>query len=226
MKIPILAFLLLLTSLAKSQDKKSTADVKGNCNGTAVGTNITVTVRCEDGLNAAQSKAIATRYADILRKIRQDSVNQKLNFDDMLERLKAIQDGIMDIKTIAKGRRLTPIQIKDLTAFAQTTSLTPDIFKFDYYGSDLESTTYARDFMSALGIDPMKTTYTMMTSVPTSGVEFRISSADYTARAPLPPACIALLTFLDNEFIANTKIARPDVKTGQCELFIGYKPTI
>jgi hypothetical protein len=226
MKTAIFALLLIFSFSLRAQDKKSSTEVKGNCNGTAVGTNITVTVRCEDGLNAAQSKAIATQYAEILRKIRQDNVNQKLNFDDMLERLKAIQDGITDIKAIAKGRRLTPAQIKDLTAFAQANPLTPDNFKFDYYGSDLESTTYARDFMGAFGLDPMKMEYTMMSAVPISGVEFRISSTDYTSRTPLPLACTALLRFLDSEFIANTKIARPDVKAGHCELFVGYKPTI
>jgi hypothetical protein len=226
MKIAIVTVLLMLAGFAKAQEKKPTADIKGNCNGTAVGTNITVTVKCEDGLNAAQSKAIATQYAEILRKIRQDSVNQKLNFDDMLERLKAIQDGLTDIKAIAKGRRLTPSQIRDLTAFAQTNPLTPDVFKFDYYASDLESTTYATDFMGALGIDPMKLEVTMMSGVAISGVEFRISSIDYRSRTPLPPACSALLSFLDSEFIANTKVARPDVQTGHCEIFVGYKPTI
>jgi hypothetical protein len=183
-------------------------------------------LRCEDGLNEAQTKALATQYAEILRKIRQENVNQKLNFDDMLERLKAIQDGITDIKTIAKGRRLTAIQIKDLTAFAQNTPLPSDIFMFDYYGSDLEATAYAKDFMGPLGLDPMKMKYTVMSAVPISGVEFRISGSDYTARTELPPACIALMHFLDNEFIANRKIARPDVPAGHCEIFIGYKPTI
>jgi hypothetical protein len=224
MKIAIVAVLFMLGCVAQAQDKKPT-DVKGTCNGTAVGTNITVTVRCEDGLDAAQSKAIATQYAEILRRIRQDSVNQKLNFDDMLERLKSIQDGITDIKSMTKGRRLTPAQIRDLTALEQTTPLSPDVFKVDYYGSDLESTAYARDFMGALGIDPMKGKYTMMTSVPISGVQFRISSTDYTANATLPQACVALLTFLDDEHIAISRIQTPGVATGHCELFIGYKPT-
>jgi hypothetical protein len=222
MKTAIITILLVITSIAIAQENKTSTDVKGECNATAVGTNIKVELNCENGLSKAQTTELANQYRDILVKYQQGIKDQKLSFKEVIQRLNIIQDGINNLLNEAAGRRLTPNQIKNLKAVAQNVTITPDTLKFDYFGFDPETAAYAHDFMFALGIDPAKNTIQGMRVNTPTGVILEISTADMNS--PLNPVCAALDTYFNSEHIAYISGADPGVPPGKCALMIGLKP--
>jgi hypothetical protein len=217
------AFLFATSALAQKQP--AVVSVHGNCNGSATGDNIKVTVNCNEGLSKQQADALAGQYAKLLQTIQHGSANDSLKFDDIIQRLKNLQSGMENLEGSAKGRRLTPDQMTHLTALATSLSLDKDVFKFDFYGSDAETAAYAGDFAKAFGINTDKIPVTMQTAKPITGVYLEMSHADYLAGRH-QPACEALANFLVNEHLQIVPSIEDHVESGHCEMFIGYKPVL
>jgi len=99
----VVACMVFLSSL-RAQESASKpapkADVRGSCNGTAVGNNVTIVVHCGEGAtSAAEAKKLAGEYQEVIKQIRTGN----LKIDDVLSRLKEMQKTVNDIKSEVGG---------------------------------------------------------------------------------------------------------------------------
>lgn len=212
--------LVFVAATLVAQGKAPKAQVKGDCNGTASGSNITIIVRCEDGISAEDTKKLAQQYAEILKRIRQEN----LKFDDVIGRLKGIQDSVSDIRTTVQGRHLSEKQLTALKTIAATQDFSRQSFVFSYI-AESETRNFAHEFMSALAIPEKWTNVILNSGQPHVGVELAISAQD-ARNGYIPSTCGALLKLFTDEHIIFSIVPDPPVTHGQCSLTIGEKPRI
>jgi hypothetical protein len=220
-----LGMLLILGSMvAYAQKRSNTTTANGDCNGTAVGTNITIVVKCEDGVSKEQAQELANEYRDLLKTVKGQIKSENLNFQDAITRLKDIQSKLSILQIGTKGRQLTSDQIARLQQ-AVSKFNQPYSGLTIRYTLDPETASYAKNFFDGLRMSPtapgiigiMQSTNTQ------TGVYLQISSADFGNRI-VPPVCDAIGTFMHNEKIEFTAQAITGLESGACLLDIKPKP--
>jgi hypothetical protein len=214
-----------------AQKPAGAVSVQGDCNGSASGSNITVTVNCDPSISKEQAKVLAKQYAEILRKIQEDH----LSYDVVIEKLDSIQKGVDELKATTAPRHLTPFQIQTLRA--RMVGVTRPGEVLSYSMNDPEAVAYMRDFNDALGLqEPNLEPVAIL--VPGIGVHFFIASRYLTPVSAgqsaisqaIPAECMVLKIFLEGEHIPFEAHVAEEARlpgsppTPPCALSIGAKP--
>ena len=197
-------------SVCVAQKPAGSVSTQGNCNGSAIGSNITVTVTCDPSTSKEQAKALATQYTEILRKIHQEH----LSFDVVIQKLDSIQKGVDDLKVASAPRHLTQLQILNLRA--RMAAITQPSEELLYPMNDPEAVGYAKDFINALGLQSPHVVPVGML-MPGIGIHFTVAkrflspvSANQAMIVGVPPECLITKIFLENEQILFESHFGPD----------------
>jgi hypothetical protein len=208
--------MLILTGLASAQTAPRGISTQGDCNGTAIGSNITVIVKCDPNISLDEAKNLAHQYTEILERIRRDNVS----FTEVIKKLDSIEKGVDAIKTTTIGRSLSPQQVVLLkTRFAP---LDKNAVFLDYYTIDAEAVNYGSQFVSALGLT-QQVGRIMSSTNPDVGIILSISDADFRLNT-IPPACEVMRQFLTAEKILFQGRHVASASNGSCHIVIGLKP--
>jgi hypothetical protein len=216
------AFLLFMVGSLFAQ--QPSVVVKGNCNATASGSNLTVTVRCDSSIAPDKAKILAKQYAEILSRIRDNGIS----YDLVIQKLDSIQHGVDELKAATAPRRLTVGQIQALSAAVRDSG--SEGLKLMYPLNDSEATGFMKDFNQALHLPPSQVQGSMII-YPGIGLHLTIDekylkpiNEQQAIIQGAPPGCMALKLFLEHEAIPYEGEHGQLGQGSGCVLVVGAKP--